>query len=129
MASEAHQQFESAGDDRFLAAVLDTEAQIALAGGKHDRALGLAARSHQLARESGNRLAEMAALLTAARVLRTQGDADGAEKRYAAAAELARAGSGQGRLRDLLGEWADLRAEAGDFQGAYELTSEAVRVN
>jgi transcriptional regulator with XRE-family HTH domain len=129
MASEAHQQFESAGDDRFLAAVLDTEAQIALAGGKHDRALGLAARSHQLARESGNRLAEMAALLTAARVLRTAGDAAGAEQRYAAAAELARAGSGQGRLRDLLGEWADLRAGAGDFQGAYELTSEAVRVN
>jgi transcriptional regulator with XRE-family HTH domain len=129
MASEAHQQFESAGDDRFLAAVLDTEAQIALAGGKHDRALGLAARSHQLARESGNRLAEMAALLTAARVLRTAGDAAGAEQRYAAAAELARAGSGQGRLRDLLGEWADLRAEAGDYQGAYELTSEAVRVN
>jgi tetratricopeptide (TPR) repeat protein len=129
MASEAHHQFESAGDDRFLAAVLDTEAQIALAGGKHDRALGLAARSHQLARESGNRLAEMAALLTAARVLRTAGDAAGAEKRYAAAAELARAGSGHGRLRDLLGEWADLRAEAGDFQGAYELTSEAVRVN
>ena len=38
-------------------------------------------------------------------------------------------GSGQGRLRELLGEWAELRAEAGDFQGAYELTSEAVRVN
>ena len=38
MATEAHQQFETAGDDRFLAAVLDTEAQIALAGGKHDRA-------------------------------------------------------------------------------------------
>jgi tetratricopeptide (TPR) repeat protein len=129
MATEAHEQFESAGDDRFLAAVLDTEAQIALAGGQHDRALGLAARSHQLARDSGNRLAETAALLTAARILRTQGNADGAEKRYAAAAELARSGSGHGRLRELLREWADLRAEAGDFQGAYELTSEAVRVN
>lgn len=129
MASEAHQQFEAAGDDRFLAAVLDTEAQIALAGGKHDRALGLAARSHQLARDSGNRLAEMAALLTAARISRAKGDSAGAEKRYGAAAELARQGSALGRLRDLLGEWAELRAEAGDFEGAYELTSEAVRVN
>jgi tetratricopeptide (TPR) repeat protein len=129
MATEAHEQFEAAGDDRFLAAVLDTEAQIALAGGKHDRALALAARSHQLARETGNRLVETVALITAARVLRARGDRAGAEQRYKAAAELARAGSGQGRLRDLLGEWADLRAEAGDFQGAYELTSEAVRVN
>ncbi|HEY7738843.1 MAG TPA: tetratricopeptide repeat protein [Candidatus Limnocylindria bacterium] len=129
LASAAHEQFESAGDDRFLAAVLDTEAQIALAGGRHDLALGLAARSHQLARETGNRLVETLTLVTAARILRARGDRKGAEERYAAAAELARAGSGQGRLRDLLGEWADLRAEAGDFQGAYELTSEAVRVN
>ncbi len=129
MASEAHQQFEAAGDDRFLAAVLDTEAQIALAGGKHDRALALAARSHTLARDTGNRLVETLALVTAARVLRSRGDREGAERRYAAAAELARGGSGQGRLRELLGEWADLRAEAGDFQGAYELTAEAVRVN
>jgi tetratricopeptide (TPR) repeat protein/DNA-binding XRE family transcriptional regulator len=129
MATEAHEQFEAAGDDRFLAAVLDTEAQIALAGGKHDRALALAARSHQLARDTGNRLVETVALVTAARVMRARGDRAGAEQRYKAAAELARAGSGQGRLRDLLGEWADLRAESGDFQGAYELTSEAVRVN
>jgi hypothetical protein len=71
----------------------------------------------------------MATQLTVARVLRAQGDRAGAEERYAAAAELARGGSGQGRLRELLGEWADLRAEAGDYQGAYELTSEAVRVN
>jgi transcriptional regulator with XRE-family HTH domain len=129
LASEAHQQFESAGDDRFLAAVLDTEAQIALAGGKHDRALALAARAHQLAQETGNRVVETVALITAARIDRARGDRASAEKRYAAAAELARATSGQGRLRELLGEWADLRAEAGDFQGAYELTSEAVRVN
>ena len=129
LAAEAHEQFETAGDDRFLSAVLDTEAQIALSGGKHDHALALAARSHQLAKDSGNRLAEMAALLTAARVLRTRGDRPGAEQRYAAAAEFARGGSGQGRLRDLLGEWADLRAEGGDYQGAYELTAEAVKVN
>lgn len=129
LAAEAREQFESVGDDRYLAAVLDTEAQIALAGGKHDRALALTARSNQLARETGNRLVETLSLITAARVLRAKGDRKGAEARYAAAADLARAGSGQGRLRDLLGEWADLRAEAGDYQGAYELTAEAVKVN
>jgi transcriptional regulator with XRE-family HTH domain len=129
MAAAAHGQFEAAGDDRFLAAVMDTEAQIALAGGKHDLALALAARANQLARDTGNRLTETLSLVTAARVLRARGDRQGAEQRYAAAAELARAASGQGRLRDLLGEWADLRAEVGDYQGAYELTAEAVRVN
>lgn len=129
LAAGAHEQFESAGDDRFLAAVLDTEAQIALAGGKHDRALALSARSHQLARDTGNRLAEIAALLTAARVFRAQGQREEAEERYRSAADLARSGNGEGRLRALLGEWADLRAEAGDYQGAYELTAEAVRVN
>jgi len=129
LAAEAHEQFETVGDDRFLAAVLDTEAQIALAGGLHDRALALTARSNQLARDTGNRLVETLSLITAARVLRARGDREGAERRYAAAAELARAGSGQGRLRDLLGEWADLRAEVGDYQGAYELTAEAVKVN
>ena len=128
LASEAHAQFEAAGDDRFLAAVLDTEAQIALAGGKHDRALALASRSHRLARDTANRLAEFAALLTAARIQRAKGDREAAEQRYAAAADLARAGSGHGRLRELLGEWADLRAEAGDYQGAYTLTAEAVKV-
>jgi len=129
LAAEAHEQFETVGDDRYLAAVLDTEAQIALAGGLHDRALALTARSNQLARDTGNRLVETLSLITAARVLRSRGDREGAERRYAAAAELARAGSGQGRLRDLLGEWADLRAEGGDYQGAYELTAEAVKVN
>jgi transcriptional regulator with XRE-family HTH domain len=129
LAAEAHEQFASVGDDRFLAAVMDTEAQIALAGGKHDRAMALAARSHELARESGNRLAEMAAQLTAARVQRSRGDHAGAEERYAAAAAIARGGSSQGRLRDLLGEWADLRAESGDYRGAYELSAEAARVN
>jgi len=129
LATEAHQQFEEAGDDRFLSAVLDTEAQIALAGGKHDRAFGLAARANQLARDTGNRAVEESSLITAARISRARGNREDAEERYAAAAELARAGSARGRLRDLLGEWADLRAESGDYQGAYALTAEAVKVN
>jgi transcriptional regulator with XRE-family HTH domain len=129
LAGQAHRQFEDAGDDRFLAAVLDTEAQIALAGGKHDLALALAARAHGVARDTGNRLVESLALVTAARVHRATGDRAAAEERYAAAADLARTGSGHGRLRALLQEWADLRAEGGDYQGAYALSAEAGRVN
>jgi hypothetical protein len=33
------------------------------------------------------------------------------------------------RLKEVLREWADLRAERGDHRGAYELTSEALTVN
>jgi len=42
---------------------------------------------------------------------------------------VARASRVPARLREVLREWADLRAEAGDHRGAYELTSEALAVN
>ncbi len=113
---------------RFLSAVLDTEAQSRSPGGSTIWPSGwqrvptswpttratVRSRSPRSSPQRGS--------------LGRGGSAD-AEERYAAAAVLAREGSAHGRLRDLLGEWADLRAESGDYQGAYELTSEAVRVN
>ena len=129
LAAAAREEFERAGDDRFLSAVLETEARVALAGGEHDRALVLAGKARRLALDTGNRLVELAALLTSARALRARGDQDGAEARFDEAAVLARSGSAPARLREVLGEWADLRAASGDFRGAYELTAEAARVN
>jgi transcriptional regulator with XRE-family HTH domain len=128
LATEAHEEFERAGDDRFLAAVLETEAQVALAGGDSDGALSLAARSRQLARSSGNRVVEVAALVTAGQAERRRGNTEAAAGAYLQAAEMARDGAAPARLREILGEWAELRADAGDFQGAYELTAEAARV-
>jgi hypothetical protein len=81
------------------------------------------------ARTSGNRLAELAALLTEARVMREAGDAAEAEQRFASAAEVARAGRLDGRLREVLREWADLRAASGDHRGAYELSSQALTIS
>jgi hypothetical protein len=43
-----------------------------------------------------------------------------------AAATLARDHGRVGQLRDVLTEWADVRAELGDPQGAYDLTREAL---
>ena len=129
LASEAHREFEDAGDKRYLSAVLDTEAQLALAGGDHAEALGLARRAVGLARTSGNRGVELAAMLTEARALRTSGDQDSAEKRYSEAAAIAREGNVPSRLREVLREWASLRADAGDHRGAYELSNEALAVN
>jgi tetratricopeptide (TPR) repeat protein len=129
LAGEAHREFEQAGDERYLSNVLDTEAQVALASGDHAQALELAKRAVGLARGSGNRGAELPAMLTEARALRAGGDQQAAETRYGEAATIAREGNVPSRLRDVLREWAGLRAEVGDHRGAYELTNEALTVS
>jgi tetratricopeptide (TPR) repeat protein len=129
LAAEARLEFEGAGDDRYLSAVLDTEARVALASGDGVQALDLARRAVTLAKQSGNRGVQLAAMLTEARVLRSAGDPVKAEKRYAEAAAIAREGQVASRLREVLREWAGLRADGGDHRGAYELTNEALTVN
>ena len=68
-------------------------------------------------------------MLTEARALHASGDAKRAESQYAAAAAMARDGHFPSRLREVLREWSELRAESGDHRGAYELTREALGVN
>ena len=79
--------------------------------------------------DAARRAVELAAMLTEARALRAGGDQETAEIRYGEAATIAREGSVPSRLREVLREWAGLRAEAGDHRGAYELTNEALAVN
>lgn len=129
LAREARQQIEAAGDERWLAAVMETEAQIALAGGDVDGALRLAEEATVHGERSGNELAQLEGMLTAARALRAAGRRAEAERRFAEAATIARTGRVPHRLREVLRDWADLRAEGGDYRGAYELTSEALAVN
>ena len=50
-------------------------------------------------------------------------------ERLSAAVAIAREGHVPSRLRDVLREWSELRAEGGDHRGAYELTREALAVN
>jgi len=128
LADEARAAFEEVGDDRFLCAVLDTEAQVALAQGRLPEAATIARRAIEMARATGNRGVELTAMLTEARALRAQDDTDGADARYSEAADLARAGHSAGRTRDVLREWAELRATLSDHRGAYELTKEALGV-
>ena len=125
-AAAAHAQVTGSGDERVMAAVLETEAQIALAAGDRAAARRLAAEAMDVARTSGNRLAELAALLTEARIMRDDGDLAAAESRFAQAADVAREAQLSGRVRDVLREWAGLRAEQGDHRGAYELTNQAL---
>jgi transcriptional regulator with XRE-family HTH domain len=128
LADEARAAFEEVGDDRFLCAVLDTDAQVALARGRLAEAATIARRAIEMARATGNRGVELTAMLTEARAMRGQDETDAAEARYAEAADLARGGHAAGRTRDVLREWAELRATLGDHRGAYELTREALSV-
>ncbi|HEY7332915.1 MAG TPA: helix-turn-helix transcriptional regulator [Candidatus Limnocylindria bacterium] len=129
LAEEAREEFERAGDDRYLSAVLDTEAQVALARGDTSLALDLARRARAMADATSNRAVALTAMLTEARALRAAGDADAAEACYRDAAALAREGRVGSRIREVLREWASLRADAGDHRRAYELTNEALAVN
>jgi tetratricopeptide (TPR) repeat protein len=129
LATDARRQIEATGDERWMASVVDTEAQVALASGELDEALRLAGSAREYAARSGNEFGGLMARLTEARALRRAGRAEEAEIRFGEAAEAARVSRVPNRLREVLREWADLRAESGDHRGAYELSSEALTVN
>ena len=129
LAADARRQIEDTGDERWLAAVLDTEAQIALASGEFDEALRLTATARETAARGGNSYVELVSMITEARALRQAGRVAEAEEGFARAARTARDSRVPNRLREVLREWADLKAERGDHRGAYELTSEALAVN
>ncbi len=129
LAADARRQIEDTGDERWMAAVVDTQAQVALASGDVDSALALAHAARGHADRSGNEFGGLMAMLTEARVLRRAGRSAEAEERFREAAAMARESRAPNRLREVLREWADLRAEAGDHRGAYELSSEALSVN
>ncbi|MGH2428966.1 MAG: tetratricopeptide repeat protein [Candidatus Limnocylindria bacterium] len=129
LAAEARAQIELTGDERWMAAVIDTEAQVALAAGEHAHAIELATTARDFATRSGNEMSKLVSMVTEARAMRASGDLDDAEQRFAEAADAARRSRVPARLREVLREWADLRAQAGDHRGAYELTSEALTVN
>lgn len=129
LAADARRQIEATGDERWMAAVVDTEAQVALAAGDVEDALRLAVSARDYAARSGNEFNGLMAMLTEARALRAGGRGDEAETRFALAARTARESRVPNRLREVLREWADLKAERGDHRGAYELSSEALAVN
>ena len=129
LATDARRQIEATGDERWLAAVIDTEAQVALAAGDVDGALRLVAVARETAERGGNEYVGLVAMITEARALRHAGRDEEAEDRFRGAARIARESRVTTRLREVLREWADLRAERGDHRGAYALSREALAVN
>ena len=127
-AGMARDGFEATGDAFRLPHVGDTEAQIALRRDDLSRASSLAADAAEDARRIGNTRAELSALLTGARAARRRGDPAAATALLETAADLAEKGPAT-RLREVLTEWSELAAEAGDHARAYELSRRALALH
>ncbi len=128
LVASARTRFEALGDQRWLAHITDTEAQIALAGSAFERAATLAELAIDGAELTGNQKALIDALVTRAQIRRQRGDRDGADGDFARAADLARAAGSRGRIREVLGAWSEMLAEGGDLRRAYDLSREALSV-
>jgi tetratricopeptide (TPR) repeat protein len=127
LASSAQQRFERLEDRRWLAHVLETKAQIAMAGGDPEASRQLASRALALAEETHNDKATVSALLAMARANRALGDPAAAAPLYERAVELARGSARPGLIRDAIGEWADVLTASGRHEEAAVLLREALR--
>ncbi len=128
LVASARRRFEALGDDRWLAHVADTEAQMALAGSDLETAAALADRAIAGAEATGNQKALIDALVTRARIRWRRGDVESADGDFARAADLARVSGSRGRIREALGAWSEMLAETGNLRRAYDLTHEALSV-
>jgi transcriptional regulator with XRE-family HTH domain len=126
LSERARAHFTEQADERMLAHVTETEAQIEAARGNWPESLQLATRAVAMARQTGNRKAEVSGLLSQARAKSALADKTGARETYEQAAQIARELNKPAMLRRVLGDWADFLAEDGDHKAAYALTREAL---
>jgi transcriptional regulator with XRE-family HTH domain len=113
-------------DPQLLAEVAEAEGRLALARGDDDRALERASAALAAGDSSVAFTAGVEAHLTMARVAAKRGDQESAEREFSTAATILRSHASKSRLRELLGEWAELRTAAGDVAGANALYAEAL---
>lgn len=128
-AKQARSRPAAVGDRHSLAQIADTEAQIALSEGDTARALELSDEALGHAEATHNHRAMVSALLTGARAHVAAGEPNAAAAIYERTAELVRLHGPRLRLREALGEWADLLASQGRHEDAYALTREALQAS
>ncbi|HEV8516302.1 MAG TPA: tetratricopeptide repeat protein [Candidatus Limnocylindrales bacterium] len=126
LAGSARARFDELRDERLLAHVAETQAQIDLADGKLHGASQHADEALSLAERTGNRKAALSARLTRAAILRRKGLNAEAVAEYERAADLARSSASRARLRTVLRAWADALADLGQHENAYRLAREAL---
>lgn len=113
-------------DALLLAELIEIEARLALATDDLDAATERAQAALAAADAGGSYLVAVGAHRTLARVARARDDRTEADAAYGRAVTLLRKHRSGTQLRDLLAEWADLRASWGDAGGANELYAEAL---
>ena len=126
LSAASRRRFVDLKDERWLAHVDDTAAQVALAELRPEAALELTTRAIATAERTGNQKALTGALVTRAKANVELGRLEDAVACYERAADIARASGPRGWLRDILGQWAELMARLGQHERAYELTREAL---
>jgi tetratricopeptide (TPR) repeat protein len=126
LADESRDLVAGTGDERLLAHVADTQAQISLAQDDDAAVTRYVDEALQLARTTKNTNAESAALVTLARLHRSRGRAGEAEATYRQAVDLLREHGPQPRLAGVLRDLADLLVADGRHQEAVSLLQEAL---
>jgi transcriptional regulator with XRE-family HTH domain len=122
----ARSMAEGLADAFILAGVAEAEARLAFATDDHDVASERAQAAVSASEAGGSYLVAVGAHRTLARVAHARGDREETEAAYGRAAALLRKHRSAGQLRDLLAEWAEVRAGWGDADGANELYAEAL---
>lgn len=125
--SEARTTFERLGDRRWLSYVNEADAEVHLAAGDLSEGARLGTLALELAEIEHDETGIIDALLVLARLSRAHAAKADALASYARAAELVERSGHPARIREVLGEYADLLAEAGEQGRAYELMRRALR--
>jgi tetratricopeptide (TPR) repeat protein len=125
-AAEARDMVTRMGDQRLLAHVAETQAQIALAQDDEPAVTRYADEALELARSTDNTHAESSALVTLARLHRTHGRSAEAEATYRQAIDLLRQSGPRPRLSEVLRELAELLASDNRHAEAVPLLQEAL---
>lgn len=115
-------------DQRLLAHIADSTAQILLAQGDFAGAQVRAEEAERIARASDNHHALAGALMTAARIATQTDRPQDAVQHLADAVAVLRRRGPMSRLMHALGELAQLQAAAGDLKGANALYAEALAI-
>jgi tetratricopeptide (TPR) repeat protein len=125
-AEEARDMVTRLNDQRLLAHVAETQAQIALAQDDEPAVTRYADEALELARSTDNTHAESSALVTLARLHRNHGRAKDAESTFRQAIDLLRASGPRPRLSEVLRELAELLANEKRHEEAVPLLQEAL---
>ena len=124
--ARARELAERHADGRILSEVAEAEARLAFSRGDDAGATERAQEALAAAKQGGSYLAAVGAHRTLGRLAMRRNDRAGAEAAFDHAASLLRQHRAKSHLRDVLGEWADLRSGWGDPEGANALYAEAL---